>query len=44
MQLPPEEDRQPHHEALIVDTKKIVHRIYLKKLQLFILRLNVIYK
>ena len=22
MQLPPEEDRQPHHEALIVDTKK----------------------
>lgn len=22
MQLPPEEDRQPHHEAIIVDTKK----------------------
>ena len=30
MQLPPEEDRQPHHEALIVDTKKS-YTEYLKK-------------
>ena len=30
MQLPPEEDRQPHHEALIVDAKKS-YTEYLKK-------------
>ena len=27
MQLPPEEDRQPHHEALIVDTKNRTQNI-----------------
>lgn len=28
MQLPPEEDRQPHHEALIVDTKNRIQNIF----------------
>ena len=28
MQLPPEEDRQPHHEAIIVDTKNRIQNIF----------------